>query len=92
MKFINKEKIKKTTTKIKSIIKERKFKYIAFFWIIIAMQFVIGSNLQYKGYSIRNVADFITLLIQVLGLSLIFISIHYCILELYKKIKERQNK
>ena len=60
MKFINKEKIKETTTKITKTLKERKFKYIAFFWIIIAIQFVIGSNLQYKGYSIRNVADFIT--------------------------------
>ena len=92
MKFINKEKIKKTTTKIKSIIKERKFKYIAFFWIIIAMQFVIGSNLQYKGYSIRNGKDLIIAIFQILWLSIIFIIGHYSCLKLYNKIKEKQNE
>lgn len=78
--------------KVIEIIKERKFKYICFFWFIISIQFVIGSNLQNKGYSIRNMTDFIISLTQVLGLSLIFIVIHYYVLELYKKIKERQNK
>ena len=86
------DKIKKIISNVKNVVKDRKFKYISFFWVIIAIQFVIGNNLQNKGYSIRNVTDFIIALVQVLGLSLIFIVIHYCALKLYKKIKERQNK
>ena len=92
MKFINKEKIKETTTKITHTLKERKFKYIAFFWIIIAIQFVIGSNLQYKGYSIRNGKDLIIAIFQILWLSIIFIIGHYSCLKLYNKIKEKQNE
>ena len=86
------DKIKKIISNVKNVVKDRKFKYISFFWIIIAIQFVIGNNLQNKGYSIRNMTDFIISLVQVIGLSLIFIVIHYCALELYKKIKERLNK
>ena len=49
-----KSKNQNSVTDIKENITDRKFKYITFFWIIIATQFVIGSNLQTKGYSIRN--------------------------------------
>ena len=90
MKFINKEKIKETTKKIKNIIKDRKFKYITFFWIIIAIQFVIGSNLQYKGYSIRNGKDLFIAIMQILWLSIIFVIANYSCLKLYNKIKEKQ--
>lgn len=86
------DKIKKIIYNVKNVVKERKFKYISFFWIIIAIQFVIGNNLQNKGHSIRNMTDFTISLVQVIGLSLIFIVIHYCTLEIYKKIKKRLNK
>ena len=90
MKYINREKVVKY---IKEDITDRKFKYITFFWIIIATQFVIGSNLQTKGYSIRNITELIIALGKIIGLSILFIIIHYCILELYKKVKEKtQNK
>lgn len=90
MKFINKEKIKENTKKIKNIIKDRKFKYITFFWIIFAIQFVIGSNLQYKGYSIRNGKDLFIAIMQILWLSIIFVIANYSCLKLYNKIKEKQ--
>ena len=86
MKYINREKAVKY---IKENITDRKFKYITFFWIIIATQFVIGSNLQTKGYSIRNITELIIALGKIIGLSILFIIIHYCTLELYKKVKEK---
>lgn len=91
MRFINKGKITQTMLKIKNTIKDRKFKYISFFWIIIAIQFVIGSNLQYKGYSIRNGKDLLIAIMQILWLSIIFIIGHYSCLKLYSTIKEKQN-
>lgn len=77
--------------KIIEIVKERKFKYICFFWIIISMQFVIGNNLQTKGHSIRNVTELIKTLIQILCFSIIFIIIHYYCLKLYRVIKTQSN-
>lgn len=87
MKYTNKKEI---CEYIKQNVKDRKFRYITFFWIIIAIQFVMGSNLQAKGYSIRNWTDFVISLLEVLGLSILFIIIHYCFLELYKKIKSKK--
>ena len=55
------------------IIKERKFKYICFFWLIISIQFVIGSNLQTKGYSICGFGDVIINLLKIIFLSVIFV-------------------
>ena len=40
--------------KIKEIIKEKKFKYICFFWSIISIQFILGGNLQGKGHIFEN--------------------------------------
>ena len=73
---------------IKTTIKDRKFKYIAFFWFIISIQFIIGDSLQYSGYSINSPLDFIMKLIAIILLSIIFITIHYCCIEIIKKIKQ----
>ena len=77
--------------KIIGIIKERKFKYICFFWFIISVQFVIGSNLQVKGQSIGNFQDAMFSLFKIIFLSIIFIIIHYFVLELVEKIKNKNN-
>ena len=73
---------------IKTTIKKREFKYIAFFWIIISIQFIIGSSLQYDGYSIKSPLDFIMKLIAIILLSIIFIMIHYCCIEIIKIVKQ----
>lgn len=70
------------------IVKERKFKYICFFWIIISLQFVIGSNLQTKGYSIQGFQDAVISILKVIFLSVIFIILHYSIMKLIEKIKK----
>lgn len=75
---------------ILEIIKERKFKYISFFWIIISIQFVIGNNLQTKGYLINDLPDFLISLLKIIFFSILFILLHYCILELSKKVKENK--
>lgn len=89
MRFIDKtkENIKKLNNAIKAILSEKKFKYICFFWIIISLQFVIGSNLQDKGYSINNFNDLIISLLKVVLLSIIFIILHYSIMKFVKKLK-----
>ncbi len=69
---------------VKSIFKDRKFKYISFFWIVVSIQFVIGSNLQVRKNSIINVGGS---LLKIIYLSILFVIIHYCFLELYNKIK-----
>lgn len=78
--------------KLKEIIKERKFKYILFFWNIISIQFVFGSNLQNTGHLFNNLSSFLIDIIKVILLSIIFISFHYCILELIKQIKDNKIK
>lgn len=83
MKFIN---------KLKEIVKERKFKYICFFWIIISIQFVIGSNLQNNGHSIRSFSELGVSLLKIVIFSIIFIVLHYLVLELLKKCKRKDNK
>lgn len=80
--------------KIKEIIKERKFKYICFFWSIISIQFILGSNLQNKGYLFNGTIDVLIGILKFIMLTIIFIALHYCILELYikisKSIKEKE--
>lgn len=71
------------------LIKERKFKYICFYWLIISAQFVIGSNLQTKGYSINGVLDFLTSILKIILLGVIFIILHYCIVELFNRCKKK---
>lgn len=94
MKFTNKEKencVKKDRLQknfIIEILKERKFKYICFFWSIISIQFVIGSNLQIKGYSINSLSTFIIDILKIVLISMIFIILHYLIKELFSKIIE----
>lgn len=73
--------------KLKKIIQERKFKYIAFFGLIISIQFIVGGNLQYKGYSVHTIKEFIIDVIKIIILWIILIAVHYCILFVIKKIK-----
>lgn len=80
--------------KIFEIIKERKFKFIAFFWTIIGIQFVMGSNLQTTGYLFTEVSDIFISILKIIVLSSIFIILHYFILELVKrisKVKKEEN-
>ena len=83
MKFIN---------RIKEIIKQREFKYISFFWIVISIQFVLGSNLQYGGYSVETLSDLLASLLEIFILYIFFISMHYCVLEVIKKYKGNKSK
>lgn len=77
--------------KVIEIIKERKFKYICFFWFIISIQFVIGSNLQVKGQSIESFQDVVFSLFKIIFLSVIFVMLHYSIMKLIEKIKNQNN-
>lgn len=77
--------------KVWNLIKEKKFKYISFFWTVISIQFVIGCNLQTKGYSISNFLDFLINLAKIIILSVMFVILHYCIAEVIKRCKKRIN-
>jgi len=83
----------KLIKKILETIKIKKFKYIALFWIIISIQFVIGNNLEKRGESITSFGDFLNSILKVITLSTIFIVLHYSIAKLLKMIKkERKEK
>lgn len=79
--------------KLFEITKERKFKFIAFFWTIIGIQFVMGSNLQTTGYLFTEVSDVFIAIIKIIILSSVFIIAHYYILKLIKRrnIQKEEN-
>lgn len=78
--------------KIKEIIKEKKFKYICFFWSIISIQFILGGNLQGKGHIFENEQQLLIDVLRFIFMTIVFIMLHYCILELFKKIKTEEHK
>lgn len=78
--------------KIKEVISEGKFKYISFFWLLVSIQFIIGSNLQIKGYSIGNFSENIISIIKIIVFSIIFIFFHYCVLKIVKEYKSNNAK
>lgn len=78
--------------KLKEIITEKKFKYILFFWIVISIQFVFGSNLQNNGRLFSSFSNFLIDIIKIVLFTIIFISIHYCILEVIKQQKENKKE
>lgn len=61
--------------KLKEIITEKKFKYILFFWIVISIQFVFGSNLQNNGRLFSSFSNFLIDIIKIVLFTIIFISI-----------------
>ena len=78
--------------KIVEIIKERKFKYIAFFWFFISLQFVMGSNLQTKGYTAKSTQEFWIDVLKIVILWILFIILHYIVLNLIEMIKQYKNQ
>ncbi len=84
MKFINK--IKEYVSKIN----KRKFGYISFFWSIISIQFILGSNMQNKGHLFGSTSSILIDIVKFILMSIIFVSLHYCILELINRIQKRQ--
>ena len=79
--------------KIKEIIKEKKFKYICFFWSIISIQFILGGNLQGKGHICTSKSQVLLNIFMFIFMTVIFIALHYSILEIYnrkKVIKEKK--
>lgn len=78
--------------KIWELMKEKKFKYICFFWSIISIQFILGSNLQTTGYLFSNWVQVLFDIIKFVILTILFISLHYCIVYIYKKINENIKK
>lgn len=79
--------------KIKEIIKEKKFKYICFFWSIISIQFILGGNLQSKGHICTSKSQVLLNIFMFIFMTVIFIALHYSILEIYnrkKVIKEKK--
>ena len=84
----------KVIKKILEIIKDRKYKYISFFWTIISIQFVIGNNLEKRGESITDFTDLLISILKVIILSIIFIALHYSITKLLNiiKLKQREEK
>lgn len=85
---IIKKRTKNVLDYVRNIINQKKFKYISFFWLIISIQFVIGSNLQTKGYSVKDSREFFIDISKVIILSLIFITLHYLIMKLYIMVKK----
>ena len=77
--------------KIVEIIKERKFKYIAFFWFFISLQFVMGSNLQTKGYTAKSTQEFWIDVLKIVILWVLFIILHYIVLNLIEINKTIKN-
>ena len=75
--------------KVKKIIKERKFKFISFFWLLISIQFVVGNNLQERGYLSNTIQEIIIDILKIIILFIAFIVIHYVVLHL---IEERKTK
>ena len=67
----------------------KKLIYISIFWIIISIQFIIGSNLQNKGYSINSISELFLSLLKIILLSCTFTALHYFILEFLKKHKKQ---
>ncbi len=91
-------KIKETKTeeiqiskKIKNILCEKKFKYIALFWTIISIQFILGRNLEKRGHIYNGVKNLCIDICMCIFLSIIFIALHYCILKLFE-IKKKDKK
>ena len=78
--------------KIKGVIKERKFKFISFFWLLISIQFVVGGNLQTRGYTIGSFKENVVSIIEIIVLGIIFIALHYCFLTLYNTYKKSKTK
>ena len=75
--------------KIKGVIKERKFKFISFFWLLMSIQFVVGNNLQERGYLSNTIQEIIIDILKIIILFIAFIVIHYVVLHL---IEERKTK
>lgn len=71
--------------KIKEIIKEKKFKYICFFWSIISIQFILGGNLQSKGHICTSKSQVLLNIFMFIFMTVIFITLHYSILEIYNR-------
>lgn len=69
-------------------INRRKLIYISIFWSIISIQFIIGSNLQNKGYSINSTSELLLSLLKIVILSIAFTALHYLVLEFFKKHKK----
>lgn len=78
--------------KLKEIIKEKKFKYICFFWSIISIQFILGGNLQSKGHICTSKAQFLLDIFMFIFMTVIFIALHYSILEIYNSKKAMKGK
>ena len=78
--------------KIKEIANERKFKYILFFWSIISIQFILGSNLQNTSHIFNGFSNFFIDILRFIVMSIIFVSLHYCILELITQINIRKKE
>ena len=76
--------------KLKEIMKERKFKYICFFWSVISIQFILGENLQEKGHIFENEQQLLIDVLRFIFMTIVFIMLHYCILELFKKLKIKE--
>ena len=78
--------------KILELMKERKFKYICFFWSVISIQFILGSNLQTTGFLFNGTAGLFVDILKFILLSIIFIVLHYCVVELLKRINKKENE
>lgn len=71
------------------IIKEKKFKYIYFFILIISIQLILGRTLNTNGTIATNI---ILNIIQIFILSIILTFIYYMIYNIAKKIKIKKNQ
>ena len=78
--------------KVKEIVKERKFKYISFFWLLISIQFIVGGNLQTRGYLSNTFQEIIIDILKIIILFIAFLAIHYLVLHLIEKRKTKKTE
>lgn len=67
-------------------VKNRRFKYIFVFWLVISIQLVMGTNLQGKGYLFKNISDVIINVAKVIIFTIIFVFTNYFLLKIKSKI------
>ena len=77
-------------SKLKEITKERKFKYISFFWCLVSIQLILGYNMQTTGHLFSSRHDVLMCIIKFILISILFITLHYFIIEFVNQINSKR--
>lgn len=78
--------------KFKEIMKARKFKYILFFCFLLATQFIVGSDLQYRNEFFSSTKQTCFSIIEIIILTIFITAIYYLLEALIKKMIKQARK